>query len=264
MTPHHGRRVPPFGHPRINARSAAPRGLTRPTTSFIGSWYQGIHRAPSHTYTPKHNVRYQGTTTDNQTKKNHRSDITKTSKRSRCSHPLSSSQTPTHDPRPPDRQTPPAPHPARTTREAPTGHRYSRKTPAWEPNPRQHEPAPHPPDTPQDEKPGLFPQDPTACRPPTPRGTRPATRPGTAPTHQRGPVRDVSTHEQPPPPHTDGPAATNPGTLRHAEPPPLQGAGAETLLRKEVIQPHLPVRLPCYDFVPIASPTFDRSLPIRG
>jgi hypothetical protein len=32
------------------------------------------------------------------------------------------------------------------------------------------------------------------------------------------------------------------------------------LLRKEVIQPHLPVRLPCYDFVPIASPTFDSSL----
>ena len=33
------------------------------------------------------------------------------------------------------------------------------------------------------------------------------------------------------------------------------------LLRKEVIQPHLPVRLPCYDFVPIANPTFDSSLP---
>jgi hypothetical protein len=32
------------------------------------------------------------------------------------------------------------------------------------------------------------------------------------------------------------------------------------LLRKEVIQPHLPVRLPCYDFTPIASPTFDGSL----
>ena len=31
------------------------------------------------------------------------------------------------------------------------------------------------------------------------------------------------------------------------------------ILRKEVIQPHLPVRLPCYDFVPITSPTFDRS-----
>ena len=32
------------------------------------------------------------------------------------------------------------------------------------------------------------------------------------------------------------------------------------LLRKEVIQPHLPVRLPCYDFTPIAGPTFDSSL----
>jgi hypothetical protein len=31
--------------------------------------------------------------------------------------------------------------------------------------------------------------------------------------------------------------------------------------RKEVIQPHLPVRLPCYDFTPITQPTFDGSLP---
>ena len=31
------------------------------------------------------------------------------------------------------------------------------------------------------------------------------------------------------------------------------------LLRKEVIQPYLPVRLPCYDFTPIAGPTFDGS-----
>jgi hypothetical protein len=37
--------------------------------------------------------------------------------------------------------------------------------------------------------------------------------------------------------------------------------GGETLLRKEVIQPHLPVRLPCYDFTPITDPTFDGSLP---
>ena len=29
------------------------------------------------------------------------------------------------------------------------------------------------------------------------------------------------------------------------------------LLRKEVIQPHLPIRLPCYDFTPIINPTFD-------
>ena len=28
------------------------------------------------------------------------------------------------------------------------------------------------------------------------------------------------------------------------------------ILRKEVIQPHLPIRLPCYDFTPIICPTF--------
>ena len=38
------------------------------------------------------------------------------------------------------------------------------------------------------------------------------------------------------------------------------GLGLVVLLRKEVIQPHLPVRLPCYDFVPIADPAFDGSL----
>ena len=30
--------------------------------------------------------------------------------------------------------------------------------------------------------------------------------------------------------------------------------------RKEVIQPHLPVRLPCYDFTPITDPTLDACL----
>ena len=29
------------------------------------------------------------------------------------------------------------------------------------------------------------------------------------------------------------------------------------LLRKEVIQPHLPIRLPCYDFTPVTFPTLD-------
>ena len=33
----------------------------------------------------------------------------------------------------------------------------------------------------------------------------------------------------------------------------------EVLLRKEVIQPHLPIRLPCYDFTPIIEPTFGRA-----
>jgi hypothetical protein len=34
--------------------------------------------------------------------------------------------------------------------------------------------------------------------------------------------------------------------------------------RKEVIQPQLPLRLPCYDFVPITSPTLDSCLPKVG
>src|SRR5690625_86473 len=103
-----------------------------------------------------------------------------------------------------------------------------------------------------------------------------------------------------PPPHTRGPRAcclrtqqcawrsrrrgTSPAdTFVVAHPPaPTTGAGAlsltamnphieqgtgektvSVLLRKEVIQPHLPVRLPCYDFVPIADPTFDSSPPKR-
>ena len=36
-------------------------------------------------------------------------------------------------------------------------------------------------------------------------------------------------------------------------------------LRKEVIQPHLPVQLPCYDFVPVTSPAFGGcSLAVRS
>ena len=44
VTPHDGCRVSPFGHPRIEAWSAAPRGLTQPPTSFFGFRRQGIHR----------------------------------------------------------------------------------------------------------------------------------------------------------------------------------------------------------------------------
>ena len=46
----------------------------------------------------------------------------------------------------------------------------------------------------------------------------------------------------------------------HGPHPHHLGVFLVVLLRKEVIQPHLPVRLPCYDFVPIADPTFDGSL----
>ena len=33
------------------------------------------------------------------------------------------------------------------------------------------------------------------------------------------------------------------------------GVGRSTLPRKEVIQPQLPLRLPCYDFAPVTLPT---------
>ena len=39
------------------------------------------------------------------------------------------------------------------------------------------------------------------------------------------------------------------------------GTVLSVIPRKEVIQPHVPVRLPCYDFVPVASLTLDACLP---
>ena len=66
------------------------------------------------------------------------------------------------------------------------------------------------------------------------------------------PTSQCSTHE-----HHPGSERPRPGCLDQ----PPHRATSQLLLRKEVIQPHLPVRLPCYDFVPIADPTFDSSPP---
>ena len=43
--------------------------------------------------------------------------------------------------------------------------------------------------------------------------------------------------------------------------PAALAAPGHVLFRKEVIQPHLPIRLPCYDFVPIISHTLGASAP---
>ena len=48
------------------------------------------------------------------------------------------------------------------------------------------------------------------------------------------------------------------GHPRGQAPPEYKSSG---IPRKEVIQPQLPLRLPCYDFTPIIDPTFDGSLP---
>ena len=56
-----------------------------------------------------------------------------------------------------------------------------------------------------------------------------------------------------------GPAGSSSHGMRLRRPDRRSNPG--DFPRKEVIQPHLPVRLPCYDFTPVTSPTFDGSLP---
>ena len=135
---------------------------------------------------------------------------------------------------------------------------------------------PHAPDQPrtktggtspdaQDHNQGAPPQKPTACPPPP------------TPPHQRkgGNRRQTPAPAGTPRRHADAllvlaARTTPPHPARPPQPPTHDEQGAarrntepraaeEELPRKEVIQPHLPVRLPCYDFVPITSPTFDRS-----
>ena len=42
---------------------------------------------------------------------------------------------------------------------------------------------------------------------------------------------------------------------------PCQNFHFNIFLRKEVIQPQVPLRLPCYDFTPVADPTVAACLP---
>lgn len=51
VTPHDWCGVSPFGHPRITVRLPTPRGISQATTSFFGSWCQGIHPVPLQTST---------------------------------------------------------------------------------------------------------------------------------------------------------------------------------------------------------------------
>lgn len=94
-----------------------------------------------------------------------------------------------------------------------------------------------------------VPQDPTACTCPT--GRPPPFQPTEAGVlglnHSDEHLCQCSTHEQP---------ASTFGSIRQ----PGHSEERQMLLRKEVIQPHLPVRLPCYDLVLITDPTFDGSL----
>ena len=76
-----------------------------------------------------------------------------------------------------------------------------------------------------------------------------------------------------PPPYQSGALtnwATNPKNIRELcenknqyKVRPSSLTSKWMLLRKEVIQPHLPVRLPCYDFAPVTNFTLDSS-PLKG
>jgi hypothetical protein len=78
-----------------------------------------------------------------------------------------------------------------------------------------------------------------------------------------------SCEPRPPLPYGSG-ARHRPGLGRDERVPPCARACAQPdhsrshhVPRKEVIQPHLPVRLPCYDFTPVTDPTLDSCLPGR-
>ena len=110
----------------------------------------------------------------------------------------------------------------------------------------------------------LLPQDPTVCQTITP--GQPPHVPGTPPKRDTvlawKPPRDNLSVDIPPSSTHRRTNACAMGSPADRTTTTVEGrAKPEALLRKEVIQPHLPVRLPCYDLVPIAGPTFDGSLP---
>jgi hypothetical protein len=227
VTRHHSCRVSPFGHPRIHARLTAPRGITQPPTSFIGSQCQGIHHAPLNTYNTK--------------PKNE--SPTHTPERMHAGIRKIAHQTPNNPPQ----EKPCSEH----IRCLDARNHY--------PQIKHHTPPPKQGDN-HTSTPG-FPH--TGRRDSGPVASKPNSVSGSF-AHRRSITRNpyrlnVCRAPDPDPLQVRGhpqnrPRSPNSHTRGRA-------LSLVVLLRKEVIQPHLPVRLPCYDFVPIADPTFDGSLP---
>ena len=130
------------------------------------------------------------------------------------------------------------------------------------PPPTSHQQATRPANGPQEGATNRQPtlQDPTTCHRPNPAPTQDPFHTNTlvvldTPGRTRPRLGQCLPHQSPhqPTPHTGMKA----GTI-----PPSEEV-TSGLPRKEVIQPHLPVRLPCYDLVLITDPTFDGS-PHKG
>ncbi len=211
----------------------APRGLSHPQTSFIGTVCQGIHHTPFRAaHAPKKpDNSFLRQTTDHHTVKNDHKTIdleTRLQKRAwrnrdkandDINHRIARVHYPVLKP-PRTQETIRTRHTGRPT--APRGHPENRTRPSrgWRSgNPKAY--PYHPPD------PRKEPAKPTISSTPA----RPRENREPFPTHG---------------PH-DG----------------RQTGVLKKLRRKEVIQPHLPVRLPCYDLVPITSLTLDGSIPRR-
>ena len=226
---HGGRWVPPFGNPRIKALLAAPRGISQPQTSFIGPVCQGIHHTPLQATRTTRCAWPQGSFLANsQTTNHHTKMITKRSKQTLKIEFDSKSTARTRN----QKETPSCSRPLSSS-QATTHHHAVRTGPArhqarWASNRARP-------------KPGVAIREPKSASAPLPRNIPRRTN--------RKPM-----------------ISSTPATPGRRD---CRGVGVRTagrtsgciLRRKEVIQPHLPVRLPCYDLVPITSLTLDGSLP---
>ena len=246
--------------------SAAPRGLSRPHASFIGTVCQGIHHCALHDNQPTNPKRARGTDAANTQRKTQ--NVSNWNTRLSDHH--------THQPHPnkgmadtkqTNEHTHPhtaGMHPGRTNqtqriRPMRLGS-FTVRTPTTPQKgmaaARVHSPVLKPP---PHHKPRTTPTD-TAHDPwarnhtPHQKGGRGG--PGTqqhAPyhPHQQAGSMISSTPAGTTPTHKGGQQAIPQTGTQHGHPTKLR--------RKEVIQPHLPVRLPCYDLVPITSLTLDGS-----
>ena len=218
---HNPGRVPPFGHPRIKARSPTPRGISQAATSFISSWCQGIHRMPhktthnkKHAHDHHHNGRPRGPhapprPTHTRKTNTRRGDARR---QQRCSQPLYKSQTTHHNHHnPPQQGEDPAegPNPTHPHTEAGGGPPPNREGAA---TPTKGGGGPPPKGGPRvlDVNPTARPSAHSSKAPmpnPTTR-TRPTSTLPAEPTRPQAPP-----HHQPPPPAQDG--ARGPTARRH-------------------------------------------------
>ena len=239
--------------------SAAPRGLSRPHASFIGTVCQGIHHCALHhgPHHPQNRGARRATTEHNERHEQHRVHWNTRLSDHHTHQPHTHKGTgPTRNKRTNTRDTPTTGNAPcskiaiRTTNHTPTtkGGRGRRSRPL---SSSQTTTTPDPHDR-THTGPAAGPGR-TGATTPT-RGAL-AVRGPNSMHHTTHPRRDALLISSTPARGTPG----HQGTGNHS-PTRTPTTGHPTKLRrKEVIQPHLPVRLPCYDLVPITSLTLDGS-----